>query len=330
MKSGKKEGDSPPKTATPLRARRAKKAETKRDSVAKTAVESSVAVPLLDQTDSSSQPEPPAPKNHYLTKTVKFRMAAHSGKQFQDLLCEGRAHSVETTDPVAAKVIDELKKQVAKQKAEIDVDKVNLREVQRNHEKEVRSIRDQAEKKLEKSLEALSRHKDDEKVTEVSQVKERLLKQNQHELRTQRAELEDEMRRLERRLTREREESMRKILDFERKKTEQELSHYLPEDSVMTREEHLKAEIFRLGEEVERVEFQVRDPLCVCLLVSLSVCLSVCCFVCLSCMCMYKSCMTCMSLVYCCLCCSACIGMCCTCIYVVHPEICIIIHEYPY
>lgn len=211
---------------------------------------------LLEQTDSS--PGHQSVKNHYLTKTVKLRMAAQSGKLFQDILCESRAHPVETTDPIAAKTIDELKKHVSRQKADIETERAKLRELQRSHEKEIKSLRDEAEKKLEKSLEALSRRKDDEKLTEISQVKERLLKQNQQELRTQRGDLEDEMRRLERRLTKEREDSMRKILNLERKRTEEELSHYVPEDAVMTREEHLKAEIFRLGEEVERLEFQVR------------------------------------------------------------------------
>lgn len=184
-------------------------------------------------------------------------MAAQSGKQFQDILCEGRAHPVDSSDPVTAKTIDDLKKQVSKQKTEIEAEKTKFRELQRSHEKEIRVIREQTEKKLDRSLDALSHRKYDEKMAEVAQVKERLLKQNQQELRTQRAELEEEMRRLERRLTREREESMRKVLDLERKRTEEELSHYLPEESVMTREEHLKAEIFRLGVEVERLEFQV-------------------------------------------------------------------------
>ena len=185
-------------------------------------------------------------------------MAAQTGKHFQELLCEGRAQPVESTDPVAAKTIDDLKKQVSRQRAEVEAEKTKFRELRREHEREIRAIREQAEKKLEKSLDALSHRKDGEKVSEVAQVKERLLKQNQQELRTQRGDLEEEMRRLERRLTREREESMRKVLDVERKRTEEELSHYLPEDSVVTREEHLKAEIFRLGEEVERLEFQVR------------------------------------------------------------------------
>ena len=184
-------------------------------------------------------------------------MAAQSGKLFQEILCEGRAHPVDSSDPAAAKTIDDLKKQVSRQRNEMEAEKTKYREFQRVHEREVKSVREQAEKKLEKSLEALSRRKDDEKLAEVAQAKERLLKQNQQELRTQRTELEEEMKTLERRLTREREESMRKVLDLEKKKTEEELSHHLLEDSVMTREEHLKAEIFRLGEEVERKEFQV-------------------------------------------------------------------------
>lgn len=193
-------------------------------------------------------------------------MAAQSGKLFQEILCSSRAHPVESNDPVAAKTIDDLKKQVSRQRSEIEAERTKFRELQRVHERELKSVRENAEKKLDSSLEALSRRKDDERLADVTQVKERLLKQNQQELRVQRAELEEEMKRLERRLTREREESMRKVLDMERKKTEEELSHYLPEDSVVTREEHLKAEIFRLGEEVERLEFQVRQ--CVLLVYS--------------------------------------------------------------
>ena len=185
-------------------------------------------------------------------------MAAQSGKLFKELLCDGRAQPVDSTDPVTAKTIDDLKKQVLRLKSEIESERSESKELQWSHERAVRSIREESEKKLERSLEALSRRKDDERITEVSQVKERLLKQNQHELRSLRVELEEEMKRLEKRLTREREESMRKVLDVERKKTEEELSHYLPEDSVVSREEHLKAEIFRLGVDVERLEFQVR------------------------------------------------------------------------
>lgn len=185
-------------------------------------------------------------------------MAAQSGKHFKESLCESRAHPVDSADPTAAKTIDELKKQVARHRAEIEAERSKFRELQWSHERDVRSIREEAEKKLERSLDALSRRKDGERLAEVEQVKERLLKQNQQELRTQRVELEEEMKRLERRLTREREESMRKVLDLEKKKTEEELSHYLPEDSVISREEHLKAEIFRLGVEVERLEFQVQ------------------------------------------------------------------------
>ena len=192
-------------------------------------------------------------------------MAAQSGKLFKELLCEGRAHPVDSSDPVAAKTIDELKKQVVRLKSEIESERTKFRELHWAHEKELRVVREEAEKKLEHSLEAQARRKDDERLSEVSQVKERLLKQNQHELRTQRVELEEEMKRLERRLTREREESMKRVLDLERKKTEEELSHYLPEDSVMGREEHLKAEIFRLGVEVERLEFQVSSSCLWCI-----------------------------------------------------------------
>ena len=210
-----------------------------------------------EETDNPSSLLSQERKNHYLTKTVKLRMAAQSGKLFQEILCESRSHPVESTDPVAAKTIDDLKKQVSRQRAEIEAERVKLRELQRSHEKEIRMVREDLEKERDRSLEALSCRKDNEKVAEVAQVKERLIKQNQHELRTQRGDLEDEMRRLERRLTKEREETMRKVLNLERKKTEEEAAHHMLEDTVMTREEHLKAEIFRLGEDVERLEFQV-------------------------------------------------------------------------
>ena len=188
-------------------------------------------------------------------------MTAQSGKLFKETLCESRAHPVDSSDPTAAKTIDELKKLVSRHRAEIESERSKFRELEWSHEREVRSIREDAERKLERSLDALARRKDDERLAEVEQTRDRLLKQNQQELRTLRVELEEEMKRLERRLTREREESMRKVLDLERKKTEEELSHYLPEDSVASREEHLKAEIFRLGVEVERLEFQVGQGL---------------------------------------------------------------------
>ena len=185
-------------------------------------------------------------------------MAAQTGKLFQDMLCESRSHPVETTDPAAAKIIDELKKQVAKEKTELEAERVKSRQMYRDHEKELKVVQEMAEKKLEQSLHAQSHRKETERISEMMQLKERLLKENQQELRFQRTELEEEMKRLERRLTKEREEMMRNVLNLERKKTEEELSHYLPEDTVATREEHLKAEIYRLGEEMESLEFQVR------------------------------------------------------------------------
>jgi hypothetical protein len=95
-------------------------------------------------------------------------MAAQSGKLFKEILCEGRAHPVDSTDPVAAKSIDDLKKQVARQKTEIESEKTKWRELQRNHEREVRSIREEAEKKLGRSLDALACRKDDERLSEIA------------------------------------------------------------------------------------------------------------------------------------------------------------------
>lgn len=180
-------------------------------------------------------------------------------KVFRDLLCEGRALPAETSDPAGARTIDELRKQVKELKAELEGERAKSRELVRDHEKELRTLRDESERKLETTIDSLTVRKDQERSTEIKRAEERLEKQKESELRLLAKDHAEEMRRLQRKLQHEKEEGIRLAVEEERRHYSEEFLHVVPEEEVMAREARLTKELFVLGEQNERLEEQVKS-----------------------------------------------------------------------
>ena len=183
---------------------------------------------------------------------------ATTEKVFRDLLCEGRSLPAETSDPAGARTIDELRKQVKDLKAELEADRVKTRELVRDHEKELRTLREESERKLETTVESVTVRKDQERTAEMKRVEERLEKQRESELRMSAKDHADEIRRLQRKWQHEKEEGIRLAVEEERRHYSEEFLHVLPEEEVVAREARLTKELFVLGEQNERLEEQVR------------------------------------------------------------------------
>lgn len=184
---------------------------------------------------------------------------AQSEKIFRDLLCEGRSQSVDTTDPTGALKIDELKRTVSRLKAELEAERLKSKQTQRDYEKDLKRVREEAELKLATSLDAASSRKDLERVLEVRKVEEKLVKQSEQDLRQLRRDKEEELRRVTHRLERERDEAVRLSVEQERRKASDQMQQMLPEDESAAREARLAKEVFLLAEQNERLEDQVRS-----------------------------------------------------------------------
>ena len=184
---------------------------------------------------------------------------ATTEKVFRDLLCEGRSLPAETSDPAGARTIDELRKQVKDLRAELEGTVVKSRQLVRDHERDLRAVREESERKLETTVESLTLRKDQERVAEIKKVEERLEKQKESELRMAAKDHGDEVRRLQRKWQHEKEEGIRLAVEEERRHYHEEFLHVLPEDEVMARENRLTKELFALGEQNERLEDQVKN-----------------------------------------------------------------------
>ena len=184
---------------------------------------------------------------------------AQTEKVFRDILCEGRALPAETSDPAGARVIDELRKQVKELKAELEGERVKSRQLVRDHEREIRTLHEESERKLDTTVESLTLRKDQERAAEVKKVEERLEKQKDNELRILAKDHADEIRMLQRKLQHEKEESVRSAVEEERRHYSEEFLHVFPEDEVMAREARLTKELFVLGEQNQRLEEQVKN-----------------------------------------------------------------------
>ena len=182
---------------------------------------------------------------------------AQTEKVFRDLLCEGRALPAETSDPAGARTIDELRKQVKDLKAELEGEKVKSRQLVRDHESDVRTLREESERKLETTVESLTVRKDQERAAEMKKVEERLEKQKENELRISAKDHANEVRMLQRKFQHEKEEGIRLAVEEERRHYSEEFLHVFPE--VMAREAGLTKELFVLGEQNQRLEEQVKN-----------------------------------------------------------------------
>ena len=184
---------------------------------------------------------------------------ATTEKVFRDLLCEGRSLPAETSDPAGARTIDELRKQVKDLRAELEGAALKSRQLVRDHEKELRVLREESERKLETTVESLTLRKDQERMAEVKKVEERLDKQKESELRMSAKDHADEIRRLQRKFQHEKEEGIRVAVEDERRHYHEEFLHVLPEDEVMAREARLTKELFVLTEQNKQLEEQVKN-----------------------------------------------------------------------
>ena len=184
---------------------------------------------------------------------------AQTEKVFRDILCEGRALPAETSDPAGARAIDELRKQVKEHKAELEAERVKSRQLVRDHEREIRTLREESERKLDTTVESLTVRKDLERAAEIKKVEERLEKQKESELRMSAKDHADEMRMLQRKFQHEKEESVRLAVEEERRHYSEEFLHVFPEDEVIARESRLTKELFVLGEQNQRLEEQVKS-----------------------------------------------------------------------
>ncbi len=200
-------------------------------------------------------------KRRQLTRSrSKFpRKMAQSEKNFRDLLCEGRAQPPETSDPAAARTIDELRKQVTKLRGELESERQKVKEEEWEHEKELKRLREELEKKLDVTVEALAVRKDQEKQTDLKKFEERLRRQMDMERKTQEREKAEEVRRVQRRLERERNDSIRHAVEDERRTALEEMQKMMPEDECAMREAKLAREVFLLGEQNEQLQEAVRN-----------------------------------------------------------------------
>ena len=184
---------------------------------------------------------------------------AQTEKVFRDILCEGRALPAETSDPAGARAIDELRKQVKEHRAELEAERVKSRQLVRDHEREIRTLREESERKLDTTVDSLTVRKDLERAAEIKKVEERLEKQKESELRMSAKDHADEIRMLQRKFQHEKEESVRLAVEEERRHYSEEFLHVFPEDEVIARESRLTKELFVLGEQNQQLEEQVKS-----------------------------------------------------------------------
>ena len=187
-------------------------------------------------------------------------MDVQSNRLFQQSLCESRS-IVDNLDPTSARLINELQKQLAKAKGDYAAEKQKCRYMARDHLVELKRLREEHERRLDSSLEALNLRKDQEKEMELKRLEEQMLKQKDQEVRFLNREKGDEMRALERKLHREHEENLRYNLENQRRRMTEEFEALkIPdEEEAAKRESKLMKEVFDLGDENMRLEEQVKN-----------------------------------------------------------------------
>lgn len=180
---------------------------------------------------------------------------AGSEKLFRDMLCESRAHPVESTDPNTARTIDELKRQLREAKAELEGERTKSRLLNSQCEKDIKRVKDEADKKLSASLEALSIRKEQDRAADIRRVEDRLLKEREIELRTLEARKNEEMMRAQRKWNHDRDEDVRRAVREERERCYHEVG-VVSEEAGM-KEGKLTRELFMLSQQNNLLEEQV-------------------------------------------------------------------------
>ena len=184
---------------------------------------------------------------------------AQSQKVFRETLCESRSYGVETLDPIGARTIDELRRQVKELKFQVEGEKMKSRQAQRDHEKKLQQLRDEEAVRLDTALEACSVRKEQEKLNELKKLEEKLDRQRDQDLRMLRKEKVEELNRSLRKWQLEKNEAVRLAAEVERRRSSEEFQAQYAEDEAQGREAKLTREVFILGEQNESLEEQVRS-----------------------------------------------------------------------
>ena len=184
---------------------------------------------------------------------------AQSTKIFQDTLCESRSYAVETTDPTGARTIDELKKLVKELRVSLEREKVKNKQLVWDHEKQLQRIREEEAKRLDTSLESCSLRKEQEKLTELKKLEERLEKQKNQELHQLAKEKTEELNRSFRKWQVEKNEAVRVAVETEKRLSLEEFQASFNEEETLARENKLTREVFTLIEQNESLEQQVKN-----------------------------------------------------------------------
>ncbi len=190
----------------------------------------------------------------YTIQVACLKMA-QSERMFRDLLCESRSHPVESTDPNTARTIDDLKRQLKEAKAELEGERTKARLLVSQCDKDVRRIKDEADKKLSASLEALSIRKEQERSGDVRRVEERLRREWEADLRALEVKKNEELSRAQRKWGQNRDEEIRRAVREEREKCFKEVGGVSEE--AWQKEDKLTRELFQLSQQNSTLDDQV-------------------------------------------------------------------------
>ncbi len=181
-------------------------------------------------------------------------------RAFQQSLCESRS-ILDNLDPASARIINELQKHNNRLKGELATEKFKCRSMARDHLFELKRLREEHEKRLESSLDALNSRKDQEKAVDMKRVEEQLIKRRVNEVKFVNKEKVEELKALERRMQRKGEENVRHALEKQRREIyeEVEMARIPDEQEMHKRQSKLMKEVFDLGEENMKLEDHVRN-----------------------------------------------------------------------
>ena len=182
------------------------------------------------------------------------------GRAFQQSLCESRG-ILDNLDPASARLINELQRHNTRLKGELAAEKHKCRSMARDHLVELKRLREEHERRLESSLDALNSRKDQEKAVELKRIEEQAIKRRENEVKFVNKEKVEEVKALERRLQRKADENLRHALERQRREIyeEVEASRIPDEQDTVKRQSKLMKEVFDLGEENMKLEDQVRN-----------------------------------------------------------------------
>lgn len=183
---------------------------------------------------------------------------AQAEKVFKDLLCDGRYLANDAADPNDARIIDELRKQVAKLKTDLEVEKQKTRVQQSAHAGELNKLREDHDKRLDTALESALRKKDLEKQFELKKMEDTLLRQKDQELNTLARDKEEELKKLQRKMAKDAEDQLRQAVDAERKFAKEHIEALISGGPISERESNLTREVFILGEQAFQLESQAQ------------------------------------------------------------------------